>query len=287
MDRRYLVVALLLALGSLGGCARVNLAEPITGLAPRVQPDARVHVAVQPSARIGGASGYLQTPKGGGIGTTSYRRPTLREIGVTQAYEVGAQVRLEWRRHGAVFEVGRLDLSGDAVLNEDLVSQAAAFPAGTLVDSDSYLTMLCGRYTYLFEVPLGRRDRVELRPGIGMRGVGVNYMLAGSNGATTNRGYTTFAPVVGLDWSWRPRDEGNLRFSGYVGQTIEATLHERRRFSVFDALGRVHYEFKPGASAYLETGYRHLLMDDIQPYRQNRIHVDFGPYVGIGFDARF
>lgn len=287
MARGLAVGSLLVALVALCGCSRFNLAEPIGALPPRAPADGRLHVALQPSARVGAVSGYLQTPRGGGAGTTSVLRPTLKEIGVTGATEVGVQARLDWRRHGAVIEARRLVLSGDAVLREDLTSQAAFFPAGTSVDSDSYLTMLSGRYTYLFEVPLGPRDRLELRPGIGMRGVGVNYQLDGSNGASTDRSYTTFAPVVGLDWSWRPRDEGRIEFSGYVGQTIETFLHERRRFSVFDASGRMHYLLSPKASLYLETGYRHVLMDDVQPVRQNRIHVDFGPYVGVGADIRF
>jgi hypothetical protein len=288
MTRRWLEsVFASLAAVALAACSQVPIPTPASILPPKTPPDGRLHVSVRPFVRAGSTDGYLQTPRGGKFGTSDLRRPTLGEIGISSAYEVGAEVNARWKRHGLTVEWSRFVLDGDATLAADLTSQASAFPAGTAVTSDSNLTYLGMHYSYGHELRLGDCDRIELRPGAGVRFIDVSYKLRGSNGSVADRTYTSWAPNLLLDWSWRPRDRGSLRFSGRVASTFDPVLDPKRRAYVFEAIGRAHYDFTPRISAFLETGYRHTLLDDTQPELSNRIHADFGPWIGIGFEAGF
>jgi hypothetical protein len=277
---------LLLASAALAGCAGIGALSPARVLPPAAPDDGRLHADVEAQVRYGPVSGYLQTPRGGAPGSTSPRRPTLEEIGVGEAFEPGVLARLAFKRHRGRLEWNQLRLHGDATLSETLVSQANTFPAGTAVSSDTDLMGLAASYGYLFELPVGG-ERVALVPGVGVRGVRFNYQMTASNGLSTDRLYASYAPDVGLDWEWRPRGRGTLRFSGHVSQTVEAFLEARRRMSVFDASARVHADLSRRLSLFAETGYRHVLLDDVQPDEQNRVHVDFGPWIGFGLQGRF
>lgn len=271
----------------LAGCSGTRIPTPADILPPKTPPDRRVHVGLQPYVRAGSTDGYLQTPDGGAPGTSSRLRPTLAEIGISNTWEVGAKLDTFWRRHGVTLEWSRFFLNhGSATLATDLTSQAMPFPAGTLVSSDSALTYLGIHYSYLFEVQLSPCDRVELRPGFGARWADVDYQLAGSNGSRTSRTYTAWAPNILLDWSWRPREARDFHLAGRVSSTFDPVLSETRRMYIFEASLRAHYDVNRCISAYLETGYRHTLLDDTQPLFTNRIHTDFGPWVGLGFDFR-
>jgi len=272
----------------LAGCSGTSIPTPADILPPKTPPDRKVHVGLTPYVRVGPTDGYLQTPAGGAFGSSSIRRPTLAEVGISTAWEVGAKLETFWKRHGVTLEWSRFYINhGSGTLASDLTSQNMPFPAGTEVNSNSFLTYLGAHYSYLHEVCLGDCDRVELRPGGGVRFVDVSYKLDGSNGGKANRTYTTWAPNLLLDWSWRPRDRGKLRFAGRFSTTFDPVLSETRRMYIFEATARAHYDFNRCTSAFVETGYRHTLLDDTQPDLTNRIHADFGPWIGIGFEKRF
>lgn len=280
-----LVAGTLLLAAAATGCAR----RPVLP-AERYRPDrdGRVHVAVAPFARTGPVSGYMQTPTGGAAGTTVPGRPTLTEMGVDHAVEYGARAKIDYGRHRGRIEVSDMLLHGDGTLTEDLVSQGRPFPAGTRVNSDSNLTSINLGYSYLFHVNLGAGDRLELRPGIGWRAVGVHYRLDGSNGQRASRHYTPTGPNVDLQWAWRPRGIGKMRFSGYLGRTLEFQFDDDlQQFEIFEATARANWDFSSRGSVFLETGYRHMLLQDDQPTLQNRILNDYGPWLGIGGELRF
>jgi len=284
MGRSVFAVCVLAAAVVLSACAR---RQAVPACRYRPQDDCRVHAGFSTFVRGGPVSGYLQTPTGGAAGTTSLRRPTLEEVGVTNAVEYGARLETDYRRHRAMAEVSVLELHGSDTLTEDLVSQGRPFPAGTHVTSDSELTNYSLGYSYLFEVCLGACDRIELRPGVGMRAIGVGYTLDGSNGERANRHYTSTAPNLDLQWAWRPRGTGNMRFSGYLGRTLD--FHDSdplRKMKVFEATGRANYDFSSRGSLFVEMGYKSILLQDTQPVMQNRIKTDFGPFVGIGGELR-
>ena len=276
----------LLAL-SLAACAARDLPGTERLLAPRTPVDGGLHLAVEPVARVGPVSGYWQTPRGGGVGTTSPKRPTFGEMGVSSSVEVGAVVKLDYGRHRLEASYARQDLSGDAhTLAADLISQASTFPAGTVVQSDSAIDWAAVRYNYLFEVPLGPADRLELRPGVGYRAALLHHVLTGSNGARVSRHHGPTMPDLALDWSWRPRDTGSLRFSGRFAHSLTFPTKGPRENAVFEATARAHYDLSARGSLFLETGYRTTHLRDDQPAVQNDLDFDFGPWIGIGGELR-
>ena len=287
---RVSCLLLVLATGLLAtACARRPLIAPAVPAAQyRPAYDGRLHAAVSTFARTGPNKGYMQIPTGGAAGTTSSRRPTLAELGVTNSVEYGARADIDYQRHRGSFEISNLLLHGDNVLTEDLVSQGRPFPAGTRLDSDSNLTSFSLGYSYLFDVCVGDREYLELRPGIGWRAVGVHYRVDGSNGLATNRHYTPTAPNLDLQMSWRPRGTGNVRFTGYLARTIEFHFDDPlQQMNYTELTGRMHYDFSSRGSLFVETGYKHIQLQDDQPTRQNRILSEFGPWIGFGAELRF
>lgn len=287
MVRIRALVGVALSAAFLAGCAARDLPGTERLLAPRVAPDGGLHVAVEPVARIGPVSGYWQTPRGGAPGSTSLERPTFSEMGVTGSWEVGAAVKLDYGRHRLEASYARQDLSGDTnTLGTDLTSQAAAFPAGTVVESESAIDWAALRYNYLFEIPLSDVDRLELRPGVGYRAAQLHHVLTGSNGARVSRHHGPTMPDLSLDWAWHPRGTGRLRFSGRFTRSLTFPTKGPRSNAVFEATGRAHYDLSARGSIFVETGYRNTRLRDDQPSVQNDLDFEFGPWIGIGGELR-
>jgi hypothetical protein len=288
MTRLAWVLLLLCAACATTACARRPLIAPaVPAAAARPAYDGRLHAAVSTYARVGPNTGYMQIPTGGAAGTTSYRRPSLAELGVTNSVEYGARADFDYGRHRGSFEISNLLLHGDNVLSEDLTSQGRFFPAGTSLNSDSNLSSFCLGYSYLFDIYMGGKDRLELRPGIAFRAVGVHYRTSSSNGLSTNRHYTPTAPQLDLQASWRPRGEGPMRFSAYFSRTLEFQFQDPlQEMEYMELSGRANYDFSSRGSIFVETGFKHILLQDDQPTMQNRILSDFGPWLGIGAELR-
>src|SRR5262245_23130873 len=80
---------------------RVSLVALLAGV--RVQAakpnlaDHSVTFAAEGGVLYGSVDGYLQTPNGGGPGTTSPHRPTLHELGIDDAVLYEAGMKTQWR----------------------------------------------------------------------------------------------------------------------------------------------------------------------------------------------
>ncbi len=245
-----------------------------------------VKIDTEVYARVGKARGFLQTPKGGRPGTTSSRRPNLREMDAQGAGELGFRLRATYRRSELFIEGSALSLSGYDVLAEDLVSQGSRFPAGTLVDSSSALGIWRLGYRYRFDVRTGRRGGLQIRPGIGATGLWVDYRLDGSNFARADRSYFHVAPHVDLALEWRPCVTSRWWLSGSVGQTLPFLMPDTNQMNLFDANVRVNFDFAKRWTAFLETGYRYVDWHDAQTV-ENHIQVNYGPFIGAGLAFKF
>ena len=164
------------------------------------EPSAPVFaVELAAGAWIGSLSGCLQTSKGGGAGTTSIERPKLEEIGLDGIQALPTvDTRLRFLQHhelhvSCVF----VDIEGDAVLAEDLTSQAVDFPAGSPVESSLTLHMirLGYRFGWLFPELSGWRFVPEV-------GVSIDpfaYELRSPSVAgRVDRSYNVAFPYYGL-----------------------------------------------------------------------------------------
>ncbi|MDF1701407.1 MAG: hypothetical protein P1V36_09655 [Planctomycetota bacterium] len=241
---------------------------------------------VRPFARTGPGDGYWQTPRGGAPGSSSARRPTFKEAGITNSQEYGLDAHVDWGHHRLKIGASRQVLAGDATLTEDLTSQATFFPAGTAIDTDSAVDWLQAHYQYRVDVPMGRCDCLKLWPGVGYKWASLHHVFEGDTGGRVSRHHAPGMPNVLLDWEWRPRSRGHLRFSGSAAAAI-TTGDEPRRNQVIEVLGRAHYDFGNRGGLFLETGYRDVVLRDDQPRLQNHLNLDFGPWIGLGGEVRF
>ncbi|MDA1194312.1 MAG: hypothetical protein O2894_03940 [Planctomycetota bacterium] len=277
MGRSRIVVNAALAVAAL------TAATLFAGCSSTAEP---VRFAVVPYARTGGVSGFWQTPRGGKHDSTSPRRPTFSESGVTDAQEYGLDGTVDWGRHRLKLGYAHTVLQGNAVLTEGLTSQGAVFPAGTSISTDSSIDWAQLNYQYRLDVPLGECDCLKLWPGIGYKFAGLHHVVDGSNGASVSRHHGPGMPNVLLDASWRPRNTGPVRFTG-SGATTFSIGGEPSRDQVIELLGRAHYDFGRRGSLFLETGYRDTVLRDDQPDQQNHLNLKFGPWIGIGGEVRF
>lgn len=245
-----------------------------------------VKIEAEAFVRAGPVRGFLQTPNGGQPGTTSPRRPSLSETGADGAGEAGLRIRAIYRRSELFLEGSGLSFGGDDLLGQDLVSQGSDFPAGTFVDSRSGLSLFRLGYRYRFDVRTGSRGGLQIRPGIGVTGLGVGYRLDGANGARADRSYFHMAPHIDLALEWRPCVTSRWWLSGSVGQTLTCLLPDSNQMNMFDANLRVNFDFARRWTAFLETGYRYIDWRDDQTV-QNHIHVEYGPFIGAGLGFRF
>ena len=241
---------------------------------------------LRPYARTGNVEGYWQTPRGGAPGSSSARRPTFKEAGVKDSQEYGLDAWMDWGRHRLKVGAARQVLQGDAVLTEDLTSQNSFFPAGTAIDTDSAIDWLQVHYQYRVDVPMGSCDCLKLYPGAGYKWAGLHHVFDGDNGARVSRHHAPGMPNLLLDWEWRPRNRGKLRFSGSAASSLTIG-DEPSRDQVIEALGRIHYDFGRRGGLFLETGYRDVVLRDDQPRLQNHLNLKFGPWIGIGGEVKF
>jgi len=250
------------------------------------RPRDAVHVGFRPYARTGPVEGFWQTPRGGKNGSTSARRPTFSEAGVKDSQEYGIDAHVDWGRHRLKLGYSKQILDGTATLTEDLTSQASSFPAGTEITTNSSIDWLQVHYQYRVDVKTGAVDTLTLWPGVGYKFASLHHVFDGDNGAGVSRHHGPSMPNLLLDWEWRPRSVGHLRFSGSAAGSL-TTGSSPRRNQVIELLGRAHYDFSKCGSLFVETGYRDTVIRDDQPDQQNHLNLKFGPWIGIGGEVKF
>jgi hypothetical protein len=148
---------------------------------------------------LGGLQGHLQTPAGGGSGTTSSHRPTIDEIGLDGA-EWMTTLDARFRRgdrhefHFSYIDIGR---SGSDVLGTSLISHNRTFPAGSQVESNFGLdTFRFGYRPHHWQRCLGEWT---LTPEIGVGVAQFEYQLRSpSASGPIDRSYNIGFPYLGF-----------------------------------------------------------------------------------------
>ena len=218
--------------------------------------------------------------------TSSPGRPTLEEIGVEVGQEVGTELVMEWDRHELALDASALLLFGDDVLEQQLISQGEVFPAGTAVDSDTWIALGRLAYRYRFDVGIGAKERLVVKPGVGVTSMTVHYELEGDHGGDVHRDYTHGVPHVELGLEWRPGMQGRWSLSADVRQSLYWLEGSSNQTNLFAGLLGAHFDLSRSWTLDLEGGYQHLGFEDDQAL-PNDIDVEFGPFVGLGISAHW
>lgn len=237
----------------------------------------------------GPADGSLQTPSGGQPGTTSPGRPTLDELGIDDANIFDAALTLGWRHHELYAGAQLVRLSGDATLDEELISHGVTFPAGSNIDSDVQLDWYRAGYRYRFEFdtdPARQGSEFSLAPSVGVAVLAFDLQLDGTGGLETGRSYTKVSPQIGLDAEWRI-----TRRVALVGEVLSSIPLEDVPF-IFSAQIAVEYRVLDtrgvAADAVIGIGYERIQYDDSGKQDvPNDIDVDLGPLLILGLRLEF
>jgi hypothetical protein len=138
------------------------------------------HASVDGQFRYGNIGGFVQIPRGGGVGTTSNERPKFDEIGINQAAIGAPSVTLGWNNHN-IYGVARIiRLSGSDDLDTTLISNGTTFPAGTHVSGNTRLDWYGLGYEYRFAYKYNNEGSVvSFYPAIGFALLNFDYNLNG------------------------------------------------------------------------------------------------------------
>lgn len=248
-----------------------------------------LRISVEGMYLFGPVECYLQTPSGGEPGTTSTGRPTLEELGFDNASIFDSSITLGSGRH-EVFIGGQLiGFSGEATLEETLISQDNTFPAGTEVEAEVALNWYRAGYRYWFlfdtddETP---GDEFAIAPSVGAGCFNFNYKLDGPGDADVDRSYTKPMPQVGLEAEWKMSE----RFSLVAGVLTSIPIPDTP--FIFSTRLAGKYRMVDTRSMKLDllagVGYERLQYDDEKKQEMpNDIDVELGPLLLLSVKAEF
>lgn len=225
--------------------------------------------------------GFLQTPAGGAPGTSSYRRPSLKELNIddVDVYDVQASMQFDRLQLYAGYQTLKMDSS--ATLAGDLISRGIAFPAGTQLRSDTEINWIRAGAGWEFNV---LPERWTLTPKAELGVLDFNYKLHGG-AETAGRRYAQATYRVGL--------ESQYRFNPVVSAVLDAgaslPIPNSPQITVLAArlefeLGNRKRQLRP--LLFLGAGMQRIDYEDEQDLA-NHIRVEMEPLFTIGLKIAF
>jgi hypothetical protein len=249
-------------------------------------PNSSWRVSLDVSYLYGQVSGYVQTPAGGGAGTTSSHRPKLSEIGIDNASIVDAEANLDFHREEFYLGAQIVRLSGDDTLDTTLISHGTTFPAGSGVNSDVQLDWY--RFGYRHHFNLLDDRSLTISPGVGGAVLDFSYNLdtPGSGGPSASRSYIKVTPQLSLNTEWRPNRgpfsvELDLLGSPVVLSSIPGIFTEEL-LAKYRIIDRDRFNL----AGFVGVEFEQMRFHDDQTV-PNRIQADFGPMLVVGLRLAF
>jgi len=248
------------------------------------QEETGFHASLDGSFRYGNISGFLQIPKGGGVGSTSNDRPKFHEIGIDQAPIGDTAVTLSWDNN-EVYGVARfVRLSGNDTLGSTLVSNGTTFPAGSPVSANTQLDWYGGGYTYRLSFRNDEGARASFYPAVGFAIFNFDYNLKSPGGLTAARSFAKAAPQLGLRAEWSPGGPFfvSADWLSSLGFSTLPLLFSTDLTGGYQLWGQANH----GGQVYLGIGYEMIHFEDNQTV-PNRIRANIGPELVVGFKISF
>jgi hypothetical protein len=264
-----------------GNALYADAAVPAEARAP-----SQFRLSAEGAYLYGPVDGHLQTPSGGEPGTTTRDRPTLHELGIEAASIYDAELALGWGPHELFLGGQWFGLSEQETLDDELVSQANTFPAGSRVDADVRLDWYRLGYRYRIEAGDGPGDepRFVIRPAAGFALLDFDFQLDGPGGAEVSRSYSKGAPQVGVAVEWRATDRFSV--TGEVSSTIPLSNTPLIQTAELSGKFRLFDRSRADVSLLAGVAYERIHYADDQEV-SNDIDVEAGPLLRLGVEARF
>lgn len=248
------------------------------------QDEKKLWISPEASFRYGAVNGFVQTPRGGSVGSTSSQRPTFKELDIKYAAMGDVSLTAGLQNH-AIYSGARLvQLRSENVLARPLISHGMTFPAGSSVKGNVQLNWYQVGYQHRFVYSNSRGTSFGLHPGIGLVLWDFKYKLQGA-GNLADRSYIKPSPQIGLDWEWMPR--GRFSVSGGVWGALP--IYDMPFILSTELVGNFRLWGKQGGSRgllFMGIGYDRVEYKDKQKV-PNYIKADIGPEFIGGLQVRF
>jgi len=242
------------------------------------------HLSFDGEFRYGNITGFVQVPRGGGVGTTSNERPKFDELGINQAAIGDPSLTLGWNDHNIYAGASIVRLSGSDTLSSTLISNGTTFPAGTSVHTDIQLDWYRFGYEYRFAYKYNQASGLSFYPAVGVALFNFDYKLDGTGGLSAARGFEKAAPQLGLRSEWTP--EGPFSLSGGVLSSLAFSTLPLLLSVDLTAGYQLWGHPDHGGIAYLGIGYDRIDEEDNQKV-SNHIKASIGPELVVGLRVRF
>lgn len=235
-------------------------------------------------------SGFVRVPKGGQVGSSSFRRPNFSELGITRArvpeFGIFGQVS---GAHGFYLSYKEIRLGGSGVLTSPLISQSVQFPAGELLKSDLSFTLIRLGYSYTLDLYQDEEEdeSVLLTLRFGALYLRSDIQIEGREGREVDRNYGQSNLELGLTLRWQM----SKKFAVYTDASCFPVYQSHHghpgRLALELGADYTFYEtpvFKLGLE--IGVGYESIQFLDDQDV-PNRIELRLGPALNIGLSLSF
>jgi hypothetical protein len=267
-----------------GTCLFISLTVSACSQSWVRQEETGFHASLDGSFRYGNISGFLQIPKGGGVGSTSNDRPKFNEIGINQAPIGDAALTLAWDNNELYAGARFVRLSGNDTLSSTLISNGTTFPAGSPVSANTQLDWYRGGYAYHLSYGNDQGTRVSFYPAAGFALFNFDYKLNSPGGLTAARSFAKAAPQLGLRAEWSPAGPFSVSadlLSSLAFSTLPL-LFSTDLTGGYQLWGQANH----GGQVYLGIGYEMIHFEDSQTV-PNHIKANIGPELVVGLKLSF
>jgi hypothetical protein len=257
-------------------CLAALLAAPIAA----ADEQDRFELSLRAAGSYGPVSGFVQVPLGGEPGSSSARRPTLRELGIDDAASYEVTARLRFGSFALFGGYAGLDLASSGTLGKSLVSHGVAFAAGSPAKTSLQLGVpyLGAGWRLAFD-----GGRLELFPKVDVALLDFSYALD-SPDAHAARAYRRLGIRLGAEASYRLGHGFALELDG------AAPLPVGSMPQLASVTGRLSYHLSPLSrvrpTLFLGVAGRWIDFHDSQTL-PNHSSVRLGPLVTGGFALAF
>ncbi|MCZ6690415.1 MAG: hypothetical protein O7H41_12490 [Planctomycetota bacterium] len=238
--------------------------------------------SAEASLFFGGISGYVQTPKGGRIGSTSLARPTLNELNINTAVAYDSKVSLGKGNARVYLGARAQQFTGTSILAEELMTKEETFPAGQEVETFVGLDWYRFGFQHTFE--LAKSPTLRLSPSTELLLFDFGYQLKGEGDLFIRRRYAKGSWRVGVELDYTISEDLSVSLDVFVPVPVVRT-HPR----VIDINLKGEYRLVKGdipVRVHLGLGYASIDYEDTQPI-PNHIRTEMGPFLMAGIEVSF